>query len=118
MHDMVGHVGEQAARIKLTSVVARCKERRLAHSAGIAPQALRETQMASEEEVAESGKCYAELFLRAAEMSIFGVFGNKTGEDTVGVFASPVLEERVTEILLGFNEQGQVDSVLTVKPSA
>ena len=135
MHDLVAHVGEKSVRMKLTSVVARCKERRLyspgaGAGAGVSSSeevsggetvAAPERERVSDEDVTDSAKCYAELFLRAAEMAAFGCkkvsSANDSGDADDGFdFGPPSLEAAPTEIVFGFNEQGQVDLILTNPP--
>ena len=101
VQDMISHIGEKASRVKLTSIVSHCKERRIA-AAGIASASQNDV------EVEESGKCYAELFLRAAELAAFGVKAEESDEIQESE-DSTVVEENRLNFFLGFNAKGQLD---------
>ena len=104
VHDMVSHIGEKGIRVKLTSIVSRCKERRLAASVSAAPTA------ATDDEVEESGKCYAELFLRAAELATFGHKSPDFESDAQNVGVK--VEENRMDLFMGFSNEGQLEYVL------
>ena len=104
VHDMVSHIGEKGIRVKLTSIVSHCKERRLAASVSAAPTA------ATDDEVEESGKCYAELFLRAAELATFGHKSPDFESDAQNVEVK--VEENRLDLFMGFSSEGQLEYVL------